>query len=218
MPWRGAVAWCCAGAEKATKRCGIGGARGRPSRILGPTRRHRHPQARRSRAPDLFPAPPRRLQSGRDCAYTQAGFTCDVISCFNGAFDNNNPLCVPDPCAFDDITPPAGATQGGSAQCASGLQVPSGDECSYVLAGYSCQTATCTEGTFDITSPVCSPLPCPYDDLTISVMRAHGVALGSVRHRPLQATPPLMLRSRAVHSKANQPCPSTPLHSNTAGR
>jgi len=81
------------------------------------------------------------------------GYTCDIAKCYAGRWNAYKFGCYPNPCAFDSITVPEGATAFGDG-CVSGMLVQDGGACEFKReGGYSYQKALCKAGIWTTTAP-----------------------------------------------------------------
>ena len=107
------------------------------------------------------------VQSGDMCSFTKWGYVCSDVTCTTGAWSATSPTCTAQACPFDALTVPIVDNVFGNG-CVAGGSVTSDAVfgCNFVLTGYECQTALCTEGAWSTTNPSCTPLSCALSDLS----------------------------------------------------
>jgi len=120
-----------------------------------------------SHTPAAPPPPPEpREVTERTCTLQRHGYSCETTKCTLGVWSETGLECTPLPCAFNELSVPHAASASGTG-CLAGGSVVSGAGCTIAKGGYNCLQPTCSLGNWSIAQVVCTPKPCPFDQLSV---------------------------------------------------
>jgi len=101
------------------------------------------------------------VANGSSCVMTKPQHSCESTMCIGPHWNTSSPACTPDPCDYGQLTVDSHAYSADSG-CGNGSTVHSGNSCTFIKAGFDCESTSCSAGKWTDTSISCVPKSCEF--------------------------------------------------------